>query len=139
MRSSSPAGHADRLVDRSGDHRANPVIPPSPTLLMPSGLSGLGASSVTNTSTGGVSRTVERMPSFRNSTPIRRTDSSCLCPLAPFVTMRVGVLIGEVCYNLRSALDYLVFALAELDSGIKQAKWHAISDRRHAKGFRVED
>src|SRR6516165_5137227 len=35
-----------------------PLIPPSPTLLMPSGLSGLGASSVTNTSTAGVSRTV---------------------------------------------------------------------------------
>jgi hypothetical protein len=41
-------------------------------------------------------------------------------PASTFVTMRVGVLIGEVCYNLRSALDYLVFALAELDSGIKQ-------------------
>jgi len=41
-------------------------------------------------------------------------------PASTFVTMRVGVLIGEVCYNLRSSLDYLVFALAELDSGIKQ-------------------
>jgi hypothetical protein len=41
-------------------------------------------------------------------------------PASTFVTMRVGVLIGETCYNLRSALDYLVFALAELDSGIKQ-------------------
>src|SRR5580700_95478 len=35
-----------------------PFMPPSPTLLMPSGLSGLGASSVTSTSTAGVSRTV---------------------------------------------------------------------------------
>jgi len=37
-----------------------PLMPPSPTLLMPSGLSGLGASSVTSTSTAGVSRAVER-------------------------------------------------------------------------------
>ena len=31
-------------------------MPPSPTLLMPSGLSGLGASSVSSTSTAGISR-----------------------------------------------------------------------------------
>jgi hypothetical protein len=34
--------------------------------------------------------------------------------------MRIGVLIGEVCYNLRSALDYFIFALAKHDSGIPQ-------------------
>jgi hypothetical protein len=34
--------------------------------------------------------------------------------------MRIGVLIGEICYNLRSALDYLVFELAKHDSGIAQ-------------------
>jgi hypothetical protein len=37
-----------------------------------------------------------------------------------FVPLRVGILIGEICYNLRSALDYLIFELAEHDSGIPQ-------------------
>jgi hypothetical protein len=34
--------------------------------------------------------------------------------------MRVGILVGEICYNLRSALDYLIFELAKLDSGAEQ-------------------
>jgi hypothetical protein len=34
--------------------------------------------------------------------------------------MEVPVRVGEVCYNLRSALDYFVFALALRDSGSKQ-------------------
>jgi hypothetical protein len=38
-----------------------------------------------------------------------------------FITMRIGVLIGEICYNLRSALDYLVFELAKFDSGVEQS------------------
>jgi hypothetical protein len=29
----------------------------------------------------------------------------------------IGILIGEVCYNLRTALDYLVFELIKLDTG----------------------
>jgi hypothetical protein len=29
-------------------------------------------------------------------------------------------LVGEICYNLRSALDYLVFELAKHDSGTRQ-------------------
>jgi hypothetical protein len=37
--------------------------------------------------------------------------------LAP---MRIPILIGEICYNLRTALDYLVFELAKLDSGTSQ-------------------
>src|SRR5258708_10396877 len=37
-----------------------------------------------------------------------------------FVSMRVGILIGEICYNLRSALDYLIYDLAEHDAGIRQ-------------------
>jgi hypothetical protein len=36
--------------------------------------------------------------------------------------MRIAILIGEVCYNLRSALDYLVFELAKLDSRKEQSK-----------------
>lgn len=32
-------------------------------------------------------------------------------------SFKIGVLAGEVVYNLRAALDYLVYALAELDSG----------------------
>jgi hypothetical protein len=34
--------------------------------------------------------------------------------------MRIGILIGEICYNLRTALDYLVFEVSKLDSGIEQ-------------------
>ena len=41
-------------------------------------------------------------------------------PLNMPTPLRVGVLIGEICYNLRSALDYLVFELARLDSGVPQ-------------------
>jgi len=37
-------------------------------------------------------------------------------PLDPMFS----ILVGEVCYNLRVALDYLVFALARLDSGAEQ-------------------
>ena len=37
-----------------------------------------------------------------------------------FYGMRMGIVVGEICYNLRSALDYLVFDLAELDSGAPQ-------------------
>jgi hypothetical protein len=36
------------------------------------------------------------------------------------ISMRIAVLIGETCYNLRCALDYFVAALAELDSGSVQ-------------------
>jgi hypothetical protein len=35
-------------------------------------------------------------------------------------SMRIPILIGEVCYNLRSALDYLIYELAKLDSGVIQ-------------------
>jgi hypothetical protein len=38
----------------------------------------------------------------------------------PLPPMTIGILIGEVLYNLRSALDYLVFALARHDSGCPQ-------------------
>jgi hypothetical protein len=41
--------------------------------------------------------------------------SNCVGP--PYI---VGILIGEICYNLRSALDYLIFELAKLDSGVYQ-------------------
>ena len=41
--------------------------------------------------------------------------SNCVGP--PFI---VGILIGETAYNLRNALDYLVFELAKLDSGCDQ-------------------
>lgn len=37
-----------------------------------------------------------------------------------FWEMRIAILIGEIFYNLRSALDYLIFKLAKLDSGIEQ-------------------
>ncbi|SRR6266498_1190510 len=41
-------------------------------------------------------------------------------PVRIAVSIRIPVLIGEICYNLRSALDYLVFELAKLDSGVSQ-------------------
>jgi hypothetical protein len=35
--------------------------------------------------------------------------------------LRIGTLLGEICYNLRTALDYVIFELAKLDSsGIPQ-------------------
>ena len=37
-----------------------------------------------------------------------------------FWGMRIAVLIGEIVYNLKAALDYLVFNLAILDSGSEQ-------------------
>src|ERR1700731_4138428 len=41
-------------------------------------------------------------------------------PTQTFWPMRIAILIGEICYNLRAALDYLVFELAKLDSGAPQ-------------------
>ena len=38
-------------------------------------------------------------------------------PSETFAGLRLGTLVGEICYNLRCALDYLVYALAELDAG----------------------
>jgi hypothetical protein len=41
-------------------------------------------------------------------------------PPETFFDMRFGVLVGEIFYNLRCSLDYLIFALAKLDSGVDQ-------------------
>jgi hypothetical protein len=41
-------------------------------------------------------------------------------PSETFAGVRLGTLVGEICYNLRCALDYLVYALAELDAGSPQ-------------------
>ena len=41
-------------------------------------------------------------------------------PPETFAGIRFGTLVGEICYNLRCVLDYLVYALAELDSGSPQ-------------------
>ncbi len=38
------------------------------------------------------------------------------------VPTKATILIGEICYNLRAALDYLVFQLAHWDSGTRQEK-----------------
>jgi len=42
-------------------------------------------------------------------------------PTETFFGMSIAIRIGEICYNLRSALDYLVFELATLDSGCEQS------------------
>jgi hypothetical protein len=34
--------------------------------------------------------------------------------------LKISIIIGEIIYNLRSSLDYLVFSLAQLDSGSQQ-------------------
>jgi hypothetical protein len=53
----------------------------------------------------------------------------------PTIPLRVGTIIGDVCYNLRAALDYLVFNLSALDSGLDhQGTQFPIEDR--AKDFR---
>ena len=53
-------------------------------------------------------------------------------PLETFFGMRVGILVGEICYNLRSALDYLIFELAKLDSGTTQSGTQfPIMDAKH--------
>ena len=60
-----------------------------------------------------------------------RVSASEEFPLPP---LRVGVLVGEVCYNLRSAVDFLVYNLAWLDSGTPQEMTQfPIEDTR--KGF----
>jgi len=41
-------------------------------------------------------------------------------PTRADASMRIPILIGEIAYNLRSALDYLIFELAKLDSGMPQ-------------------
>jgi hypothetical protein len=47
---------------------------------------------------------------------------------------RIGILTGEICYNLRSALDYLIYELARLDSGaIKNGTQFPIEETR--EGF----
>ena len=48
--------------------------------------------------------------------------------------MSMGVLIGEICYNLRSALDYFIFEFARHDSGsIQSGTQFPIED--NPKGF----
>src|SRR5260370_25777982 len=53
-----------------------------------------------------------------------------------------GILVGEICYNLRAALDYLVYELAILDSGSVQRTQFPIDTspstfnaRTRARGF----
>jgi hypothetical protein len=41
-------------------------------------------------------------------------------PKETFYGLPFGIRIGEIAYNLRAAMDYLVFHLAELDSGSRQ-------------------
>jgi len=41
-------------------------------------------------------------------------------PSETFYDLRIGILVGEMFYNLRCALDYLVFELAKIDSGSPQ-------------------
>ena len=42
-------------------------------------------------------------------------------PPNPFpIPEEISILVGEICYNLRAALDYLVYELARLDSGCIQ-------------------
>jgi hypothetical protein len=71
------------------------------------------------------------IPEFDPNPPhqIRLTFSE---PLEVPVPMSIGVRIGEICYNLRSALDYFIFELARLDSSTAQSGTQfPIEDRRN--------
>jgi hypothetical protein len=56
---------------------------------------------------------------FDPNPPHKRITNISL-PAETFYGMQFGIVMGELCYNLRSALDYLVFELAILDSGAAQ-------------------
>jgi hypothetical protein len=43
-------------------------------------------------------------------------------PPETFAGVRLGTLVGEIIYNCRCALDYLIYALAVIDSGKPQEK-----------------
>jgi hypothetical protein len=50
-------------------------------------------------------------------------------PLTPHAEHKLSIVLGEICYNLRSALDYLVYELAALDSqSIQQGTQFPIDD-----------
>ncbi len=49
-----------------------------------------------------------------------RLDQPDLGPRPVPTPEQVGILVGEICYNLRASLDYLVYELAILDSGAVQ-------------------
>lgn len=60
---------------------------------------------------------------------------SVTVPLAPQIPPIISILIGEVTYNLRAALDYLIYDLAQLDTGnIVDGTQFPIEDTEH--GFR---
>ncbi len=51
-----------------------------------------------------------------------------------------AILIGEICYNLRGALDYLVYELAFLDSGkIVEGTQFIIEDKQKVFAFRQKE
>ena len=46
------------------------------------------------------------------------------------VPLLFSILVGEICYNIRAALDYLIFELARLDSGkIQEGTQFPIDDQ----------
>jgi hypothetical protein len=69
----------------------------------------------------------------QNSIPIEfDINSGYVVPQRPkgtFVTYEVAILIGEICYNLRDALDYLIYELTRADSGsVKSGTQFLIED-----------
>jgi hypothetical protein len=57
----------------------------------------------------------------------------------PTIPPRISAIIGDVCYNLRAALDYLVFNLSALDSGLDYpGTQFPIEDRPKNFRYRVE-
>jgi len=66
----------------------------------------------------------------------RPQDMVTLIPTQIFAPMSIAIRIGEICYNLRTALEYLVFELAKLDCGVSQKKTQfPIEDT--AEGFQL--
>ena len=57
-------------------------------------------------------------------------------PPETFFDMHFGVLVGEIFYNLRCSLDYLIFELAKLDSGDEQdgTQFPIVDTKRNFEG-----
>ena len=57
------------------------------------------------------------MPPFGVGDPVPPELPNYFVGMLQTVPLRFGILVGEVCYNLRAALDYLVYEWAYLDAG----------------------
>jgi len=52
--------------------------------------------------------------------PVSPHQFEFFVPVSAPVSTRIPILTGEICYNLRGALDYLVYELARFDASVLQ-------------------